>query len=587
MDNLREHFQSEKTGTPLVFISNRALDENEKPAGGLGVALRFALEIYGGHWFCVESDGSSNDVYTESIKWKSADVTVHKIHIPKELYEPYYRYVNRTRWAPNHDRPDLAVLKEDEKAIHDIVARLIAKEIGKILNNPANQHLKNSQIFSEDFHFRPDELRQVMGEETIINAFLHTPLPKMTVRPRTAYEVFTSTLDTYRTTRSDALFPWYGVSKEYGKPLPVTPTDTLDWLEKNKPEVYKTYIEDFIESWTGYNTVGFQTAADARRFLEILGHHSDCEFKPFEKVAIEHKGKKLEVMHAPISIPTDRVLNLIQSRLGEDYSQLDTFGKSNREYMAMTSDGRNILDQINDDTEIVIYSGAERGDFSKGGPERLRQFYTYLCELPPAEAMKQAKRLQFIQICIPTRGFAEYVETSSEVEMLAHMINARFGSNGHKPVILQSEKIDNGDAILLGRAIRKANGIKRKAFCWIGALRDGKNLTVHEAVAAQDPDDPCLIVIPSKIGAAPDFAGGALFYDPEEDRAFEKVLKMGEEIYDNNSEVLKEMHGVSLNRIKNFDVKKWILGRLGQQPAKDLAPHVQQAPETGIASLEL
>ncbi len=581
---------------PLIFLSSRGVEENATPVGGLGAAVKGLLELEGGHWFRIEKhktkEGeqkteSPDGIFTKTAKWKSSDVYMHTIYVPEDEYKAWYHHINKAPWPVNHDRPDYARIKEGEQEAHDRVQKAVSREIAKTLENTIHQEdLNGATMCVEDSHFAQlltkGGLREMLSAPLSFKFFLHTPLPTQTMRPRTSLENFLKTGRIFRSV-SDYFEDVAAKPKHHGfTQLPVTPQDTLEELKKAKPDVYEAYM-GFIQGMGAFDQVAFQTAQDAKTFVKLLGLETDSEFRAFEGVKISYQGREIEIMHAPISVSTAALQKKIDDALGEDYEKLEMQEKWNRLYGALSERGKWMADQLDDDVETIIYSGAERGDFSKGAVERLRSYYNHLEENP-----QDVGKIQVMQICIPTRGLEEYADIQNEVEKLARIINEEFGSEDFKPVILftgkgyEDQSIPNTDAILLNRVTRIFGGRERMGLTAIGAIRDGKNLTVGEGFVGQDPDLPSIVAVPNKIGATPDFEGRCLSYDPETEDAFTSVLKKSRAVYrsPNGPSALRTMHANAMAFLRNNDISKWINGRLGRLNARGNMP--EHAPQPGL-----
>jgi trehalose-6-phosphate synthase len=165
---------------------------------------------------------------------------------------------------------------------------------------------------------------------------------------------------------------------------------------------------------------------------------------------------------------------------------------------------------------------------------------------------------------IPTRtnidqGDNEYARVVEEAQHWFDKANEEFGTAQYKPVILRTQTIDNNDAILLGRAIRFKGGQLRHSICMLGSIRDGLALTGPEGAIAQDRDYPGLIVIPETIGAAQELGPLTVTYNPEDDDAFEGVLKKVQRIYDDKDciQILRAMNRDMRNLLLQFDLSNW------------------------------
>jgi trehalose 6-phosphate synthase len=133
--------------------------------------------------------------------------------------------------------------------------------------------------------------------------------------------------------------------------------------------------------------------------------------------------------------------------------------------------------------------GVDRLDYSKGIPERLEAFARLLERYPEWRG-----KVSFVQVSVPTRSeVPEYAELRSRVEHLVGRINGAFGEADWTPV---SYLYRSYDQATLARLYRLA------AVGLVTPLRDGMNLVAKEYVAAQDEDDPGVLVLSRFCGAA-------------------------------------------------------------------------------------
>nr|HEX4315298.1 trehalose-phosphatase [Kofleriaceae bacterium] len=158
---------------------------------------------------------------------------------------------------------------------------------------------------------------------------------------------------------------------------------------------------------------------------------------------------------------------------------------------------RDVYDMLNGRRLIL---GVDRLDYSKGIPERLEAFARML-ELFPAWRGK----VSFIQISVPTRSdVADYAEMRSRVESLVGRINGAYGEADWTPVRYLYRSYDQETLAKLYRAA---------AVALVTPLRDGLNLVAKEYVAAQDGNDPGVLVL-SKFAGAAERLGDALVTNP-------------------------------------------------------------------------
>jgi alpha,alpha-trehalose-phosphate synthase [UDP-forming]/trehalose-phosphatase len=133
--------------------------------------------------------------------------------------------------------------------------------------------------------------------------------------------------------------------------------------------------------------------------------------------------------------------------------------------------------------------GVDRLDYSKGIPERLEGFARLLERFPEWRG-----KVSFVQVSVPTRSeVPDYAELRSRVELLVGRINGAFGEADWTPVRYLYRSYDQAT---LARLYRSA------AVGLVTPLRDGMNLVAKEYVAAQNPDDPGVLLLSRFCGAA-------------------------------------------------------------------------------------
>ncbi len=149
--------------------------------------------------------------------------------------------------------------------------------------------------------------------------------------------------------------------------------------------------------------------------------------------------------------------------------------------------------------------GVDRLDYSKGLPNRFEAF-GYLLDRFPEHRM----HVTYLQIAARSReDVTEYQRLKHELDRLSGEINGRYADFDWQPLRYMT------------RAVSRANlaGFHRQARVGlVTPLRDGMNLVAKEYVAAQDPEDPGVLVLSRLAGAAEDLTEAIIInpYDPEE-----------------------------------------------------------------------
>jgi trehalose 6-phosphate synthase len=133
--------------------------------------------------------------------------------------------------------------------------------------------------------------------------------------------------------------------------------------------------------------------------------------------------------------------------------------------------------------------GVDRLDYSKGLEER---FLAYEKMLADHEALRE--KVFMLQIATPSRDSVEaYQDIRTRLDHLAGRINGEFGTVDWVPV----RYVNTGY-----RQDELAGIYRSAAVALITPLRDGMNLVAKEYVAAQDPDDPGVLILSRFAGAA-------------------------------------------------------------------------------------
>jgi trehalose 6-phosphate synthase len=188
----------------------------------------------------------------------------------------------------------------------------------------------------------------------------------------------------------------------------------------------------------------------------------------------------------------------------------------------------------------ALILGVDRLDYTKGIPERLQAF-----ERLVRRHEEWRKRLVFVQIASPSREeVPEYGEQRRRIEALLGRINGELGEHDWVPIRYLYRAYERG---FLARLYRQADvGL-------VTPLRDGMNLVAKEFVAAQDPDDPGVLVLSLSAGAAQQLEEALLvnpFITADLARGMHRALVMP-------LEERRERHAALLRRIRRETASDW------------------------------
>lgn len=133
--------------------------------------------------------------------------------------------------------------------------------------------------------------------------------------------------------------------------------------------------------------------------------------------------------------------------------------------------------------------GVDRLDYTKGIPDRLLAFGSLLERYPELRT-----KVSLVQISVPSRAdVPQYVEQRSRVEESVGHINGQYGEANWVPVHYFYRAYEPAQ---LARMYRAA------AVGYVTPLRDGMNLVAKEYVAAQNDDNPGVLLLSRFAGAS-------------------------------------------------------------------------------------
>ncbi len=246
--------------------------------------------------------------------------------------------------------------------------------------------------------------------------------------------------------------------------------------------------EQLIPLLMQYDVVGFQTEGDVQNFVRYLISEFDQMRKTrmFEsagrRVALKLNGQETLIGSFPVGIEPRAFARLArrneQSPLVKD--------------LVASLGGRN----------LVI--GVDRLDYSKGLIQRLDAFDIFL-----ANHSEWLGKLTYVQITPTNRTeIPEYSDLQGALESAAGRINGKYGEVSWTPIRYVNRVYSR--SVLAGLYRTARVGL-------VTPLRDGMNLVAKEYVAAQDPDDPGVLVLSRFTGAAIELRSALLVnpYDAE------------------------------------------------------------------------
>jgi trehalose 6-phosphate synthase len=271
--------------------------------------------------------------------------------------------------------------------------------------------------------------------------------------------------------------------------------------------------------------VGFQTDGDSGNFVRyIMAENQDLrrEVGVFESSAHQfsftQNGRQTRVGSFPVGIEPRGFQALARRNVRSAFV-------------------RNLVASLGGRAMVI---GVDRLDYSKGLVQRLEAFEIFLASNPDWHG-----HVTYLQITPKNRSeIPEYLELAQSVGSVAGRINGKYGEVSWTPIRYVNRVYSR--SVLAGLYRTARVGL-------VTPLRDGMNLVAKEYVAAQDPDDPGVLILSRFAGAAVEGKRALLVnpYDAESVAgAIVQALAMPREERRNR-------HAALLQAILKNDVKKW------------------------------
>ena len=280
--------------------------------------------------------------------------------------------------------------------------------------------------------------------------------------------------------------------------------------------VLPSYAE-LLRDLTSYDVVGFQTQNDLRAFHSGIEHVLGKEaIRSDGRIRVGERTMRAEVF--PIGIDVDAVSEEAVTAMGSDVVRRMTDSLMGRSLMM----------------------GVDRLDYSKGLVERFSAYQHFLEHFP-----ENLGRITYIQIAPLSRTDVKgYTEIRQSLEQAAGRTNGRFADTDWTPIRYLNRNFPH--ATLMGFLRAGKVGL-------ITPLRDGMNLVAKEFVAAQDPDDPGVLILSNLAGAARELSS-ALLVNPYDYRAVSHAIQAALSM---PLPERRERHAALMQILRRNDIGAW------------------------------
>ena len=254
--------------------------------------------------------------------------------------------------------------------------------------------------------------------------------------------------------------------------VPFVPASVLSVLPR---------AEKLLQMLCAYDVVGFQTQQHLRDFEDCLRNFLHVKIGPDTPIVID--GHTVLPVATPIGI--------------------DARAFARQAKRSAQSQAAKRLEESVEGRALII--GVDRLDYSKGLSNRFEAFGRLLDRFP-----EHRLKVSYLQVAARSReDVAEYQRLKRDLDRRAGDVNGRHAEFDWVPLRY------------ITRAVARSSlaGFYRKARVGlVTPLRDGMNLVAKEYVAAQDPEDPGVLILSRFAGAAEELTEALIVnpFDPDE-----------------------------------------------------------------------
>ena len=476
----------------LIVLSNRVkMPDNNPMAGGLAVALQDILTGNSVVWMGWNGDiidssdaGEINsfsnykqeNVASPRMQGTHTEVTYMTTALTTRQYQHFYcGFANNVLWPMLHEQPNLISQAPEDYAGYQAVNRLFAQQLKSIIQ-------PDDVIWVHDYHFLSVAYHcKKLGIKNRIGFFLHIPFAPLAFWQRLAQSCelikHLAHYDVLGTQTQQDKAHCLAVFQHYLKDSVLEDNVLEDSLEKNS-------ILDFLPINVLYSKQPVNKAHTASR-TQLKLH---LELKPQHALIINAY---------PIGVNVAK----IQQQVSHVFSPLSL---SSIKHIQNNDTVKPISQRI-----IAV----DRIDYSKGLLERFSGYRDFLQQYPAYQ-----NRLQLLQIACPSRlDLPTYQRLYKEVKQAVYNVNQQFLPNTDSwQAINYSEEVLSHETVMT-------------AFCqsdigWVNSLQDGMNLVAKEYIAAQNPDNPGVLMLSRYAGAAEQMQA-AVIIDPYQPKSIIEGLK--------------------------------------------------------------
>jgi trehalose 6-phosphate synthase len=274
--------------------------------------------------------------------------------------------------------------------------------------------------------------------------------------------------------------------------------------------------QELIKSLCCYDLVGFQTDTDRTAFHDYV------------------------VRYAGGTVSEEGQVNAYGRSLRSGVYRIGVFPDEIAAEAARNESRQQVLELKHSLEGRKLVMSVDRLDYSKGLIERFCAFGQLLERAP-----HWRENVTFVQVAPPTRADVEsYQHIRQKLEYEAGRINGRYSGLDYTPIRYLNQRFPRS---------RLMSMCRESQVGFVTPLRDGMNLVAKEYVAAQNPEDPGVLVLSEFAGAAAELCA-ALIVNPHDiagmSEALERALSMP-------LAERKQRHEVNMAVLRRNDLGVW------------------------------
>ncbi len=265
---------------------------------------------------------------------------------------------------------------------------------------------------------------------------------------------------------------------------------------------------------------------------DVLGFHTPRDLAAFESCVRGPVVSGEAISDRRIRVPGGELVADVFP-IGIDVDELQQLSVEANELRQVSNLVRSLAGR-----DLII--GVDRLDYSKGLMQRMLAYERLLERYPNTQ-----RSVTLMQIAPPTRtGVRAYEEIRRELEQVSGRINGRFAESDWVPIRYLNKGIARKP--LMGFFRNAAVGL-------VTPVRDGMNLVAKEFVAAQDPEDPGMLVLSSLAGAACELEDAVIVNPHDRDNVADGIANA----LTMSLEERRDRHASMLAVLRRNDITAW------------------------------